>query len=398
MKPYLIVANGFTPSGGMERANHALALHLARRGGEVHLVGHEAGEDVLRFGNVRFHRVARPLGADLLGMPLVDWAGRHWARRLSRRGGRVIVNGGNCLWGDVNWVHYVHAAWGSGWKRRWFMRHERRALGRAKLVVSNSRRTTADLGKYLGVEEKRVVTPLLGVDAERFAPLSAAQREVVRNEMGWTREEKVVLFVGAASDRRKGFDRLREAWGELYKAEGWRLVMVGANGPAAGDWSEEARVQWLGFRRDVERLMGACDVVAAPSRYESYGLGVHEALCLGTPAVVSAQAGVAEVYAQALRPLLIENVEDAGEIAERLRVWAAGRAAFSAAAAALSDRLRQRTWDVMAEEIVERIEERRGLGGPIKVSGNRVYGAGIAIHESGGRQEMASSGRAEARL
>ena len=24
---------------------------------------------------------------------------------------RVVVNGGNCAWPDINWVHAVHAAW-----------------------------------------------------------------------------------------------------------------------------------------------------------------------------------------------------------------------------------------------------------------------------------------------
>ena len=26
-------------------------------------------------------------------------------------GARVLVNGGNCDWPDINWVHYVHHAW-----------------------------------------------------------------------------------------------------------------------------------------------------------------------------------------------------------------------------------------------------------------------------------------------
>jgi glycosyltransferase involved in cell wall biosynthesis len=354
MTPYLLVANAFTPAGGMERANHALALYLARRGGHVHLVGHGASADVLAFENVRFHRAPRPLGADLLGMPLVDWIGRFWARRIARIHGRVIVNGGNCLWGDVNWVHYVHAAWGSGWKRRWFMRDERRALRRARLIVSNSDRTTADLVERLGVDEKRVRTLFLGVDAERFCPPGAGEREAFRREMGWRPDEKVVAFVGAASDRRKGLDRLMAAWRKLEGEKDWRLVTVGANGPEAGE-----RIQWLGFRPDIEKVLAGCDLVAAPSRYESYGLGVPEALCLGTPAMVAKAAGVAEQYSETLRPLLLEDVEDAGEIARRLLHWAANRDSYRAATLALSSALRRRDWNVMAKEFIDLVEERR---------------------------------------
>src|SRR2546428_102724 len=69
------------------------------------------------------------------------------------------------------------------------------------------------------------------------------------------------------------------------------------------------RVRFLGFRTDVPDLLRAADVLIAPSRYEPYGLTVHEALCCGLPALVSAAAGVAERYPAELSDLLIPNVE-----------------------------------------------------------------------------------------
>ena len=38
MKPFLLVSNDFVTTGGMDRANHALAMYLARKGHPVHLV------------------------------------------------------------------------------------------------------------------------------------------------------------------------------------------------------------------------------------------------------------------------------------------------------------------------------------------------------------------------
>jgi glycosyltransferase involved in cell wall biosynthesis len=344
----------------MERANHALALHLAQRGGPLHLVGHQVSPDVLAFENVRFHRAPRPLNADLLGMPLVNWIGRYWARRISATGGRVIVNGGNCPWGDVNWVHYVHAAWGSGWKRRWFMWDEQKAIKQAKLIISNSLRTTADLVETMGADKKKIATVCLGVDADRFCPPADSRRAALRRQMGWADDEKVVLFVGAASDRRKGLDRLLAAWQNMDSKEKWRLVTIGANGPRNG-----RNVQWLGFRSDIENILGACDLVAAPSRYESYGLGVHEALCMGTPAMVAAGAGVAEQYPTALRPLLLKNVEDEGQITACLKQWAAHQPEYRAAALALSAVLRRRDWNTMAKEFMDQIEKRRTVDRPM---------------------------------
>src|SRR5579864_1200366 len=112
MPLWLLVTGDFTLLGGMDRANHALASYLARRvGTEVHLVTHRVWDDLSVLPNVRVHRVWRPWGSHWLGMPLLARSGRRWARRLAPAGARVVVNGGNCVWGDINWVHYVHAAW-----------------------------------------------------------------------------------------------------------------------------------------------------------------------------------------------------------------------------------------------------------------------------------------------
>ena len=111
-KLWLIVSGDFTPWGGMDRANHALASYLAgREGAEVHLVSHRVADDLATLPNVRVHGVRRPWGKHLLGAPLLAREGRRQALRLASRGARVVVNGGNCRWDDVNWVHYVHAAW-----------------------------------------------------------------------------------------------------------------------------------------------------------------------------------------------------------------------------------------------------------------------------------------------
>src|SRR5689334_6451407 len=110
MNTYLLITGDFVKTGGMDRANFALASYLARRGDEVHLVAFRADEELLAMSNVIFHRVRKPLRSYTLALPLLDRAGRRWAQQIAARGGRVIVNGGSAQWGDVNWVHYVHAA------------------------------------------------------------------------------------------------------------------------------------------------------------------------------------------------------------------------------------------------------------------------------------------------
>jgi glycosyltransferase involved in cell wall biosynthesis len=377
-RPWLLVAGDFTPLGGMDCANYALARHLAAGAGrEVHLVTHRAWDDLAGRPGVRVHRVARPRGSHLLGMPLLARAGRRWARRLAAGGARVVVNGGNCAWGDVNWVHYVHAAWdpvadGPPARRakaavahRYFRATERARVRRAWWVVANSERTRAALIERLGLPAGRVHTVYYGIDPDRFGPPTAAGRAEARARLGWAGDGRpAVAFVGALGDRRKGFDTLFGAWRALAGRPSWdaRLVVVGA-GAALASWRARAAaaglgrsIQFLGFRADVPVVLAACDLLVSPARYEPYGLNVHEALCCGLPALVSASAGVAERYPPGLRGLLLPDPEDDAELARRLLAWRDDPAAAAAAVAPLGHALRARTWDHCAAEIVRIVD------------------------------------------
>ncbi len=111
MNPYLLVTGDFVKTGGMDRANHALAKYLAERGGETHLVAYRIADDLAGYPNVFFHRVPKPLNSYFLASPILARAGRKWALRIAARGGRVVVNGGNCVWPDINWAHHLHVSY-----------------------------------------------------------------------------------------------------------------------------------------------------------------------------------------------------------------------------------------------------------------------------------------------
>ena len=346
--PWLLISGDFTPLGGMDRANHALASHLAGEGVRVHLVTHRAWPDLGAHPGVTVHRVPRPMGSHLLGQSLLDRSGRRWARQLAPRDARVVVNGGNCRWGDVNWVHYVHAAWrprggpGGGALRRIkaaaadrrFRRDERDAIRRARLVVANSERTRRDVIESLDVPPERVHTVYYGADPERFRPPTPEERREARALLGWgeSDDRPAVAFVGALGDARKGFDTLYGAWRRLARDPGWdaRLVVVGA-GATLPAWRARAEaeglggsIRFLGFRDDVPRVLAACDLLVSPTRYEAYGLNVQEALCCGLPAIVSASAGVAERYPGPLGALLLPDPDDDADLASRIAAWRSG--------------------------------------------------------------------------
>src|SRR5205807_1779882 len=122
----------------------------------------------------------------------------------------------------VNWVHYVHAAFVPRPRsrlRRWKSRlaharaiaYERAALGRARLIVSNSEKTKRDLIQRLGVAAERIRTVYYGTDAGRFLPASPTEKSELRAQLGLP-NRPLAVFIGSPLDLRKGFDLIEAAW------------------------------------------------------------------------------------------------------------------------------------------------------------------------------------------
>jgi len=374
VNPWLIVAGDLTPLGGMDVANHALAKHLAGAGAEVHLVTHRAWPDLVTMKGVALHPVWRPLRSHFLGGPLLARAGQREWRRLSARHPCVVVNGGNCRIPGANWVHYLHAAYKpetlqrrvkAGVARRVDLENERQALHEARVVICNSRRTKQDVVERLGVPESRLEVIYYGSDPSRFPLVTGEERTSAQAALGAS-GRPLVGFVGALGDRGKGFDTLFAAWLNLCARSDWDadLVVVGSGAErrAWQQWAREARIdrrmQFLGFRNDVPTILAALDVLVHPARYEAYGLSVHEALCRGIPAIVSASAGVAERYPAPLASLLVHDPENPTELVDRLLEWRKNIDGYRSLVSALGCQLRSRTWDHMAAEIVTCIEGR----------------------------------------
>lgn len=379
-RPTLVVSGDFVKTGGMDRANYALADHLARRGDELHLAAYRVAPEILDRPNVRLHASRKPLDSYTLGRPFLDRLGRRVASELAPRGGRVVVNGGNCLWGDVNWVHHLNVLdvprpAGTVLRRakttldyHLHRRAERRSLEIARVLITTCEKNRDDLVAQFGLPADRIEVVYYGTDPDSFRPPAPGEREAVRASLGWDPSRPTYLFVGAlGDDRRKGFDTLHSAWSRLCADPSWDvdLVVVG-DGAERADWvarTAEAglsdRIRFLGFRRDVPELFRAADAHVLPSRYEGYSLVTQEALCTGLPAFVTATAGIAERFRGALAEgLLIPDPDDAAGLAARLLAWRRGASAepTRTAIAEFAAELRAWTWGRMAAKMAEIID------------------------------------------
>lgn len=372
--PWVLVAGGFHRNGGMDKANLALAQYLAEQGTPVHIVCHTIDRDFARHPLATVHLAPRPAGSFFLGRPMLDLKGRRVASRVTRQwpGARVVINGDNCLWPGINWVHYLHHAWmppqeGPFWFRAkqalsgsLARRREKSAARISRVFITNSNRTSRDLMDRLHVEPEHVHTVYLGAESG-WTPVTSDERAAGRKRLGIPNARLVALFLGSLGfEHRKGFDILFASWAKLCADPRWDVdLLVAGAGNALPMWRTEAarrglgeRVRILGFSDCVPDLLAATDLLVSPARYEPYGLNVQEAICRGVPAIVSAGAGVAERYDAEFAPLLLPDPENVEDLVQRLWDWRSNTEYWRSAFRRFGERLRAYSWKDMAREIV----------------------------------------------
>jgi glycosyltransferase involved in cell wall biosynthesis len=149
-----------------------------------------------------------------------------------------------------------------------------------------------------------------GVDVDLFRP---------DNETSRTGPTKFV-FVGTAS-RTKGFDVLLDAFrmtsGTFPSAE---LHVIGDAGSAARfkeQSSGNVVIHGKLGHHELAHLLGVMDCLVLPSRLESFGMAVVEALAAGIPAIVTPNVGASEIITAGKNGWIIA-VGSAAALAEQL--------------------------------------------------------------------------------
>ncbi|WP_349259187.1 glycosyltransferase family 4 protein [Gaiella sp.] len=133
----------------------------------------------------------------------------------------------------------------------------------------------------------------------------------------------------------KGHDVLLEALSTLTGL-GWHCLCVGSleREPAFAEGLRrravgagmDGRVRFAGPQAGVDLAgsYGAADLLVLPSRAETYGMVVTEALARGLPVVATEVGGVPEALgrgADGTRPGLLVSPDDPGALSDALRAW-----------------------------------------------------------------------------
>ena len=172
----------------------------------------------------------------------------------------------------------------------------RSGYNRADLTLATSREMQIDL-ENRGIHRVRLWRR--GVDTRTFHPQRASWEMRVRLTEGHP-EDKLLLYVGRLSAE-KEIEQCRSVLSEI---PGLRLALVG-DGPHRGKLEEYfagTPTHFAGFLRgaDLAAAFASADVFFMPSRTETLGLVLLEAMASGCPVVAAGAGGILDVVQDGL--------------------------------------------------------------------------------------------------
>ena len=328
-----LVLERFDPSaGGLERWTFGFAQFLVAQGHEPHVLAFEAVADP----PAPVHLLG-PAGTILARARSVD-AG------VAALGADVVLDTGTGTAGDV----FMPCTGSRRWSQRRLvathsrlmrmraalspksraidlslLRLERAQVRKARHIVAVSTLVRDLLVRQHETDPARITVVPNGVEIRRFAPeVLAPLREHKRAEL---EVGEGVLFLGSAHNMwLKGMDTAIRALDLLaFEEQDVHLAIAGSTPDAA--WSRMAeengtRIHFLGPVEDMLPLFAAADALVHPTRWDACSLSTIEAGAAGLPAITTARNGAAELIRDGETGFVLDDPEDVGALAGRMRL------------------------------------------------------------------------------
>lgn len=157
----------------------------------------------------------------------------------------------------------------------------------------------------------------VGVDLSRFTVATEEQRREARDDLGLP-QDAFIMFYAADLSQRKNQPMLFRALASI-RDQLPNAVLLLPGQPILRDAYEKqcedlgiaGQVQFLGYRRDIDKLLAACDCVVSSSRQEGLPINLIEAAARGKYIIATDVRGNADVVKQAGYGALVKLNDDA---------------------------------------------------------------------------------------
>jgi glycosyltransferase involved in cell wall biosynthesis len=331
MKICLIAVN-FFKHRGEGRVNYEIASEAIRRGHAVTLVARNVDAELAKSDRLSWVKLpSKGLPIHILSYTEFCYRVTQWLRKHRDEYDLVHVSEAR-LWteADIFTSHFLFDTWLRSpfhpWQikptiysfyhlivGKWFAFWQNKLFPQAPSLIAVSETLRQELIAK-GIAESKIHVINNGVELQEFYPDVAN-----RSALGLPEDVTLALFVGDIKLPRKNLETLLQA---LKTVPDVHLAVVGdlQRSPypnRAQQLGLSDRVHFLGFRRDVPEIMRAADFFVLPSRYDTFGLVVLEAMASGLPVIATKAMGVTALVTPA-SGIVLSDTEDVDALASAM--------------------------------------------------------------------------------
>jgi len=237
-----------------------------------------------------------------LHTPVAAFLGRYVGRRTKQ--GKLLYT-----------AHGFHFYEGAPW-RNWLVYYTAERIAARwtdGLIVMNDE----DLknAQRLGFKKGEDLFYVHGVGVDLREYMLPADRELIRRELGFREDDVLVSCVGELNPN-KNQSFLLEAWKYIYPHfSNAHLLLIGGGEQLSAlkqkvEQEQILRVHFLGYRRDVPRILQVTDVLSLVSKREGLPRCIMEAMAAGKPVVASKVRGNRDLVEDGVSGFLVELGDD----------------------------------------------------------------------------------------
>lgn len=144
----------------------------------------------------------------------------------------------------------------------------------------------------------------VGVDLSKFSPITPDEQSAARAELGFSADQFIMLYAADLSYR-KNQPMLFRALARLKDAHPNMLLLLPGQPILREEYEKQCEelgishmVRFLGYRRDIDKLLAACNCVVSSSRQEGLPINLIEAAARGRYIMATDVRGNADVVKQ----------------------------------------------------------------------------------------------------
>lgn len=335
------VIDAVTKNSGQGQIIYALAKYLAKKRHEIHLFANSIDKDLRKINGIMFHFIPSIHFTYLLkNITFLIFA----FKKINKDKYDILHLTGAVKLGpyDVNTCQFVHHTWAKVSRQfnnrrglreiyyyiyTWFNAKLEKLVycRREGTIVAVSNKIKDELAK-MRINPNRLTVIYNGVDTKRFNVFEKSTcRKRLLKEFGFKLDDFIILSIGD-STRRKGLDYILDALGKLRDT---KIKLIVAGEVKRLLFAEkirmneiEDRIEFAGFRSDMERVYKGTDAFVFPTRYDPFGIAVFEAMASGLPVIVPKPSicGASELIRNMVNGIILKNASDTDEIANKIKL------------------------------------------------------------------------------